>query len=462
MKVKKILALALAGATALSMAACGSGSAANGSDDSEGLKYADIKLGTTKKDLKATITLLTPRTDMAQADYPGKGWDDYVADFNKEYPNITVKINADTNYGDDALTRLQGGDWGDMMMIPAIDKSDLSTYFMPMGDLATMKKEVNWADAWTYDDDVYGVAPNGNVLGVVYNKKVFKEAGITELPKTPSEFLKALKLIKEKTDATPLYTNYAAGWTMGSWDMYIGYGATGDVDFMNNTFLHSATAFSHYKDSDTGPYAVFKLLYDAVDEKLIEDDYSTTDWEGSKGQLNSGKIGTMFLGQWAVTQIQGAGDNADDVGYMPFPISVDGKQYATTGNDYSFGVNKNQPLDNRDASMIFIKWMTEKSGYALNEGSLPGDANDDSLPESLDDFEGVTLGSDKAAKSADADLLNTLNSDSELAFNSSGDKRIQAIVEHAANGDESYDDLVKEWNTKWNEAQKNNDVTTVK
>ena len=32
----------------------------------------------------------------------------------------------------------------------------------------------------------------------------------------------------------------------------------------------------------------------------------------------------MVLGSWAISQIQGAGDNADDIAYMPFPISVNG------------------------------------------------------------------------------------------------------------------------------------------
>ena len=53
-----------------------------------------------------------------------------------------------------------------------------------------------------------------NAQGIVYNKKVFEEAGVTELPKTPTEFIEALQKIKDNTDAIPLYTNFAAGWTM--------------------------------------------------------------------------------------------------------------------------------------------------------------------------------------------------------------------------------------------------------
>lgn len=72
-------------------------------------------------------------------------------------------------------------------------------------------------------------------------------------------------------------------------------------------------------------------MYEAVKQKFTEDDPTTTDWEGSKGMMNQGKIGCMVLGSWAISQIQGAGDNADDIAYMPFPISVNGKQYAAAG-----------------------------------------------------------------------------------------------------------------------------------
>jgi ABC-type glycerol-3-phosphate transport system substrate-binding protein len=51
--------------------------------------------------------------------------------------------------------------------------------------------------------------------GVIYNKRIWKEAGIDKLPATPDEFLECLQKIKDNTDAIPLYTNFAAGWELG-------------------------------------------------------------------------------------------------------------------------------------------------------------------------------------------------------------------------------------------------------
>ena len=197
---KKIVAAAAAGVCAISMAACGSGSSGEATD----LTYDKIELGTTGKDIKTTINLFSQRTDMLQDSYNGTTWAQYIKEFNKLYPNITVKVEGGTNYGDAALTRLQGGDWGDMMMIPTVDASELQNYFLPFGTVDNLKDEVHYVYAQQYDGNVYGISSTGNAVGIVYNKKVFKDAGITELPKTSDELISDLKLIKDKTDATPL------------------------------------------------------------------------------------------------------------------------------------------------------------------------------------------------------------------------------------------------------------------
>ena len=448
MNLKKIVAAGVAAACMMGMAACGGSDSSSQSTD---LQYKDITLGETGKDIKANLKLYSNRTDMLKDDYSGTTWKQYLAEFNEMYPNIKISIEGGTDYANSALTRLQGGDWGDIMMIPAVDKSELGNYFLSYGSLDDVKKEVKYATDKAYDNKVYGIASTGNASGIVYNKKVFKDAGIDKLPTTPDEFISDLKAIKEKTKAIPLYTNYAAGWTMGAWDDYIGGTATGDAKYLNQVLEHTKNPFKDPGDG-THAYNVYKILYDAVADGLTEDDYSTTDWESSKGKMNNGEIATMVLGSWAVSQMQAAGDNAEDVGYMPFPITVDGKQYASSGPDYAFGINKKASADNQEASMIFVKWMTEKSNFAYNEGGIPISANDDKLPDLYANFKDVELIADEPAKSGEEDLFNDLNSDSELNLKNGGDARAQGIVEHAANKDQTYDELVQEWNQKWNDA----------
>lgn len=151
MKWRKVLAAAMAATMALGATACGSADDAATKDgkkdtqagstaNNDGVKsYADIKLGEDYTDLTATISLFNHRTDLESDDYKGTKWSEYLAEFNKMYPNITVNLTTDTNYADDALTHLQSGDYETVMMIPAVDKADLSNYFLSYGDIDTMK-----------------------------------------------------------------------------------------------------------------------------------------------------------------------------------------------------------------------------------------------------------------------------------------------------------------------------------
>ena len=474
MKLKKLLALALATTMTLSLVACGTGETTSApADDTQETDAATVEETTTEaedataevaapatitytginiddgslKDTTATIKFIHHKTDRAE----DGTMDAMVARFNEEFPNITVEMEAITDYAEDALLRLSTGDWGDIMFIPAVDKADLSTYFMPYDTLDTLSEVLNFVDAWEYEGNCYGISYMAGAQGLLYNKRVFEEAGITELPKTPTEFLADLQIVKDNTEAIPLYTNYAAGWTMGAWDAYLGCVSQGDDTYMNQKFVHTANPFEDPGD-DTGAYNLYRILYDACAKGLIEDDYTTTDWEGCKGMLNRGEIATMVLGSWAYAQMCEAGDTPEDVGYMPFPMTVGGKQYVLAGGDYSYGINVNSSDENKLASMIFVKWMTEKSDWCYNEGGysvVKGGKN----PDMYAAFDGCSVLSDQPSVAGEEDFLNQMNSESELSFNAGGNAKVQRLVEAGVTGSETFDEIMADWAAKWQAAQ---------
>lgn len=473
MKLKKVLALTLAAVMSLSLMACGGAAeetapaaaeetteevaeAPAAEETAEATEeaaptgvptYSQIKLGEDYTDLTATIKFLHCRTDREEDGTYAALW----AKFNEMYPNITIESEGVTDFAEDALLRLSAGDWGDIMFIPAIDKADLPTYFQPLDTVENMKKEINFAEMWTNGDQSYGVPCLANAQGIVYNKRIFAEAGITELPKTPDEFIAALQAIKDNTDAIPLYTNYAAGWTMGAWDAYLGCVSEGDDTYFNQKFVHTAEPFAN-KGDGTGAYALYKILFDATEKGLIEDDYTTTDWEGCKGMINRGEIGCMVLGSWAFVQMQQGDSHPEDIGYMPFPITVGGTQYVLAGGDYNYGINVNASDENKTASMVFIKWMTEESGWCYSEGGYTVAIGGEN-PDMYAAFDSCTLLSDVPALAGEESFVNDMNAESELSFNAGGNAKVQRIVEAAATGSETFDDIMADWTAAWQAAQ---------
>ena len=119
------------------------------------------------------------------------------------------------------------------------------------------------------------------------------------------------------------------------------------------------------------------------------------------------------------------------------------------GGNYSMGINKKSSKDNQEAAMIFVKWLTEESGYAMNEGGIPIKYGETDLPSIYEDFKDVTMEPDADSLEGEEDLFTEVDSDSELGISSNGNKRVQAIVEHAANKVKSFDDIMKDWNDAW-------------
>ncbi len=462
---KKLIALGLTGAMAVSMLA-GCGSAGSDSASSADAQTSDagestqaeessassdvpsidsINLGTDYQDIKADIKILTNRTDIVDTTYA-----QYAESFHELYPNITVTYEAVTDYEESVTLRLTTGDWGDICFIPtSCSKADLGNYFIPLGDLSTLDSIYNFASDKAFDGKVYGIANGGNADGIAYNKKVWEEAGITEVPTTPDEFLDDLQKIKDNTDAIPLYTNFAAGWTMGAWDSYIFGSATGDPEF-HNDIAHTKDPFTDRGDG-TGPYAVYYVLYESVARKLVEDDPMSTDWESSKTMINNGEIATMVLGSWSVQQFKEAGNNPDDISYMPFPITVDGKRYAGAGGNYSYAINKESSTDNQIAAMLYVKWLLDESPIFTDEGCIPA-RKDGEMPDFLKDFEGITLVSNNAPAEGEEDLFDNVNLESECGINND-DYPDQQILEAALTGSQTLDDIMADWNAKWSAAQ---------
>ncbi|MBC7871572.1 MAG: extracellular solute-binding protein, partial [Chitinophagaceae bacterium] len=163
----------------------------------------------TAQALSGTITVLSHRTDLDTDGTLAR----YSEEFKALYPDVTVNWETITDYAGEVSTRLNTTDYGDVLNIPpSVSPDKFPDFFSPLGTVEELGAKYNFINEGAYDGTVYGLATTGNAQGLLYNKEVFEAAGITDVPKTPDEFLAALKLINDNTEATPLYTNYSAGW----------------------------------------------------------------------------------------------------------------------------------------------------------------------------------------------------------------------------------------------------------
>ena len=138
---------------------------------------------------------------------------------------------------------------------------------------------------------------------------------------------------------------------------------------------------------------------------------------------------------------------------MSFPITVNGKQYATAGADYCYAVNINSSDDEKIASMLYVKWLTESSDYSFKQGGLPT-VKGGPIPDVLAAFEEneVTFVVNNDGLEGEEDLQTQISNGSELTLNSDYSKH-QRLIESALDGSKTLDDNMDEWNAAWTNAQ---------
>lgn len=286
----------------------------------------------------------------------------------------------------------------------------------------------------------------GALPGFLYNKRVWKEAGITDWPTTPAQFIDALKAVKARTDAVPYYTNFKDMWPLTSWTYVDG---AVSCDPQATSRLAAGDPWAEGEDLRIGD----TMLYDIVRGGLIEKDPTTTNWEASKPKLAKGDIATMWLGSWAITQFQAAakqaGANPDDIGFMPFPAQKDGKHCATMSPDYNQAVNVNS--DHKEAARAWIDWFTDKSGYAADNLTL-SPVKGAPLPEVLQPYEdaGVKLIELDDAKGAE---VKEIDNQSEVGIYKPDYRQdLVDLARGARKG--SLDDFLGDLGKRWEEARK--------
>lgn len=388
------------------------------------------------------ILVLTNRTDIVDTVFQ-----DYAKKFNEKYPDIKVEFEAITDYEGQVKIRMNSTEYGDVLLIPNdVPVQELGNYFEPLGTIDELSKKYLHVDEDAYENNVYGIPVVVNAQGIVYNKKVFEDAGISEIPTTPEAFIEALKKVKEKTNATPYYTNYAAGWPLTQWEPNR-LSIAGVEDYVNVQMANMDDPFSEGKPH----YILYKLMHDIVKEGLIEEDPLTTDWESSKKMLANGEIATMVLGSWAITQIQDIAEKPDDISYMPFPYNHEGKQYSESSGDYKIGINKNS--ENKEAAQAWLDWFINESNYALDNGGISPVIGEE-LPDTLVSFDdlGVKLLRNAPAQEGQEGWVDAIDNEGEIGLFQPEFK--QRIIESAiGNTDESFDDIMKDLNNKWKEAR---------
>lgn len=227
----------------------------------------------------------------------------------------------------------------------------------------------------TVDGKLYGMPMNVEGYGLIYNKALFKQAGITEEPKT----LTQLKEAAEKLKAAGITPFEATNewWSMGIHLVNVGMANQEDP----KQFIEDVKAD---KQTIKGN-AVFEQWLDLVDVIFdnAQDNKITTDYATQVAEFGSGKAAMMLQGNWT----QGDIDKIDpelDLGMLPLPISdKEGTILVGVPNNYIVNSKSAHP----EEAKAFLNWMvsSEKGKQYLTKEFkfIPAESNIETNAEDI-------------------------------------------------------------------------------
>lgn len=240
---------------------------------------------------EVTISLFTTQDHMKDSNYEKP----MIEAFEKKYPNITVELQVVPDEQQVSLiqTKLATGEAPDIIRYTwvADDPFQLEKNFYKMDSEP-------WVARAKETEDLK-VPANGNKAeniyffrhdlkiegeGIVYNKKIFEEAGITEVPNNYDEFLAACEKIKA-IGVTPFFLPGKDPWTIQIWQT----AAMGDVIENVDPELMKDINSGKRNWSDSKEFIEINRQYvnlveqGYTNENILADDYNKAQEEFLKG-----------------------------------------------------------------------------------------------------------------------------------------------------------------------------------
>jgi raffinose/stachyose/melibiose transport system substrate-binding protein len=145
-------------------------------------------------------------------------------------------------------------------------------------------------DSDTYGGKLYGIPVSGDLWVVYYNKKLFKDAGVTP-PKTMDELLASIPKFKAK-GIIPMTTDGKDAWPLCITFDLLEWRLSGD-----QTLIQKAL---DRKIKFTDPIFVkaAKQLQDMIKAGLFQEDLMVSDYGAARNLFGQGKAAMYLMGSW--------------------------------------------------------------------------------------------------------------------------------------------------------------------
>lgn len=303
-------------------------------------------------------------------------WQKLADEYMAEHPNVNIEITVITGdpYKDTLATNMQAGDppdlfqtWGGGVLWQYADAGLVQ-------DLTDALAEDGWGDSflpgpmavYQHNGKIYGVPWRFGMVGIWYNKALFEQAGIEEIPTTWTEFLSVVQQLKD-AGITPIALGERDKWTGHFWWSYLALRNAGRDGFLN--------AYNREgRFTDEAFIRAGEQLKQLIDLEPFQEGYLESAYSDQQILMGQEQAAMELMGQWAYgANIAVAEDHLEsykeNVGWFPFPMVEGGAGLPTDafGGGDGFAIGINAPPETID----FVKFLTSRENQlAMAEAQI--------------------------------------------------------------------------------------------
>jgi raffinose/stachyose/melibiose transport system substrate-binding protein len=287
--------------------------------------------------------------------YLDEAYGEFAGEFQREHPNVEVvieTIGGGTSWQTILRSKFAADEGPDIFLVEGTGQYETWNEFI--ADLSGeefIDSALPFAlETLDIDGRQMGMPVNLEGYGYIYNKDIFAEVGITELPTTFSELESAARQIKD-AGYTPFATGYATWWVMS-------------LHMLNVAFAQQSDPLGFIEDLNAGRETMaenelFQDLQNIVDLTVEygEENPLTTDHNRQVQLFANGEVAMIQQGVWKEIPILESDPDAN-IGVLPMPLNDSPEMdRIPVGVPFYFVVNSQSSSAEQQAARDFLNYL---------------------------------------------------------------------------------------------------------
>lgn len=285
-------------------------------------------------------------------------FEELASAYEAENPDVNISVETvggGSDYAGTLKAKFASGDEPTIYTIAG--QVDIDQYSDRLADLSDMEAAglalEGTLDGVTKDEKVLGMPVNLEGYGLIYNKKVFEEAGVDAAAiQTMADLRAAAEAIDSKKDDLGLDAVFALAakekWVPGN---------HGSNVFLAPEFNNDPFVAYEAKEVAFEYGAEFKEYLDLQNEYSVQP-VNNLDYSQQVEELfSTGRVAIIQQGNWIYPTVEGMDPELAESGIGIMPIPVNGEVNMPVGVPSYYAVNQKADEEQQQAAKDFIDWM---------------------------------------------------------------------------------------------------------